>query len=405
MSLPIKIKDILLSKIITVNILILGESLFILLSLFGFLYLYKVKFYAYIFCILSYFITNLLFTLYTYIISIIYLKLNKINKKIKYGLFFGLIILSVSSFSFRNIFALIKKVFLINLIVNSSNMELNILLYILLGFLIPLFGFLLFFKAYKNIIFNLNSTQLNHHMRKNKNIKLKTTIHSLIYKDLKKIIGNSNFKQNFIIGNLIFVIFFIIFYSLLIPNFTDIKKSIVFFIALTSIFPSASIIATCLPQNLISIDGQDLELIKSLPISFYDIMKSKILVAIIINSPLILVSLILNIIFYRNSLLLILLSLIATLLTYGTFVIYSIYIDAKNPNFAWFNSKDLVDDFLKNFKIIGFSALLYIPPYLLNIIFKENYMLILLPTLFNIYLLVTTYNKLKIKMENIFCCK
>ena len=117
-------------------------------------------------------------------------------------------------------------------------------------------------------------------------MKLKTTIHSLIYKDLKKIIGNSNFKQSFIIGNLIFVIFFIIFYSLLIPNFTDIKKSIVLFIALTIIFPSASIIATCLPQNLISIDGQDLELIKSLPISFYDIMKSKILVAIIINSPL-----------------------------------------------------------------------------------------------------------------------
>lgn len=88
-----------------------------------------------------------------------------------------------------------------------------------------------------------------------------------------------------------------------------------------------------------------------------------------------------------------------------TTTFYSLYIDTKNPNFAWFNSKDLVDDFLKNFKIIGFSALLYIPSYLLNIIFKENYMLTLLPTLFNIYLLVTTYNKLKIKMKNIFCCK
>ena len=405
LSLPIKIKDILLSKIITVNILILAESLFILFSFLGILSIYKVKFYAYILCILSYLITNFLFTLYTYIISIIYLKLNKINKKIKYGLFLGLIILSVSSFSFRNIFALIKKVFLINLIVNSSNMELNILLYILLGLLIPLFGFSLFFKAYKNIIFNLNLSQTLHYAEKNNNTKVKTTIHALIYKDLKKIFGNSNFKQNFIIGNLIFIIFFIISYSILIPKLTDIKITIMFFIALTNIFPSASIVSICLTQNLISMDGQDLELIQSLPVDVYNIMKSKIIVAVIINLPLILVSLILNTIFYRNSPLLMFLSLGATLLTYGTFMIYSIYIDAKAPNFTWFNSKDLLDDFFKTFKILGFSAVIYVPLYLLNVIFKGNYFLILLPTLFNLYLLITTYNKFKITIINTFSFK
>ena len=231
-------------------------------------------------------------------------------------------------------------------------MELNVSLYILLGLLILLFGFSLYFKAYKNIIFNLNSSQNLHYAEKNNNTKVKTTIHTLIYKDLKKILGNSNFKQNFIIGNLIFIMFFIISYSILIPKLTDIKVTIMFFIALTNIFPSASIISTCLTQNLISMDGQDLELIQSLPIDVYNIIKSKIIVAVIINLPLILVSLILNTIFYRNSPLLIFLSLGATLLTYGTFMIYSIYIDAKNPNFAWFNSKDLVDDFFKTFKIL-----------------------------------------------------
>lgn len=394
LSLPIKLRDILIAKIFEINFDILFDSFFIILSSFSVFFLYKVNFTFYFFTFVVFIITNFLFTLWIYIFSILYFKLKSSKKLIKYTF---MILLVVSIFIFKSsLFYILKSMFLLNLISNSF------FVYFVISLMLILLGFLLFFKSYKSTLFNINIH--NQKIKKSKKLKSKNTglIKSLALKDLKKIIGNPSFRLGLIFGTLMYALFLFIMTPLLQPIFKAPNGIVTSFIFLTMLLPSMMFFASRLPQILFSIDSPELDFISSLPIPHKDILKSKFLVAAIINIPSFLIT-ILNFIFiYKTSILLILLMSLSTILTCAAFIMIAFYYDLKNINLFWFNSKELIEDYNKLFKILSFSLISQMPFYILSTLFKGNYILLIIPTLIHIFYMIKFYKKIIILSKDFY---
>ena len=236
----------------------------------------------------------------------------------------------------------------IELITNFNFLTLLKFIMINLGFLILIIIFI--GKVYFNINSNVKSIKIG---KKNTNFKIKASspTKAIIKKEFNRFVNSTVFITNagfglvlFIIGCIFIVLKFDSLNDLLKNNeipitFENIKNFmpvILFgFVCFTSFM-------TSITSSMISFEGKSFSILKSLPISSYKIVKSKVLAALLIMIPCILLGDIVVFIKYKFNLISIILILIASILLPLISETIGIIVNLKYPKMDAKNDTEIV---------------------------------------------------------------
>lgn len=273
-----------------------------------------------------------------------FIKSNKIKNIILFILF---LTFTIGTFLFTfndNMFMLLEVIsnnanliyYPINFAVNAlAHYSFNNLIIFLVINIIP-FLITIFILEKTYFIFNNKKVKKR---RKNKTVNLKRSNHiiTLTKYEFKKYFNNIQYVLNTIIGKILFVIFTI----LIVTNINQLEDDIInnfnefiyLIIAALSIF---ALTMTSTTTATISLDKNELWLLKSSPINVKDIFISKILIDLTFNIISVLISVVFMVIFISKINLIMLLLLILFLIIISTHnAILGLILNLKLPKFDW----------------------------------------------------------------------
>ena len=249
-----------------------------------------------------------------------------------------------------------------------------------------LIGQLFYFK----IISDSRNFRKVKRIKGNIEIKQSKPIISLVKKELKRYSNSAVFMFNtsfgLIIGLIITLVLCLKGKSMIIGLFSsfgisgNVGVNILFFgIILFTLF------STSISSSSISLEGKSINITKSLPIDYKDILKSKILMCFIIEAPFALISLILFIIFYKVSIMFILeiFILIFMIILFNSVV--GLLINLKYPKLNCNNDTEVVKQSMSSLvsTFIGFGSFFLI---MIIVVIMNRYFNLL--TIVGVYLII-----------------
>ena len=254
-------------------------------------------------------------------------------------------------------------------------------------------------KFYFKINSRLKSITTTHHKKENIDnlvIKQNSQIKSLIKKELNTFFKIPVFIINAGFALVLFIIATIVIsikFNSIIPILTseqsglNISKELIMnhipiFIFLLILITSYT---TSITNSVISLEGKNINILKSLPINSKTILISKVLAALMITTPVLLIGNIILIIRFKvtiiESFLLLILSILVPLISH----FIGIIVNLKYPNFNWENSTEVVKQSTSSFISVIIGMLLLMISVVIVINSMENVstrVLLLVATLF-----------------------
>lgn len=411
MSLPIKTKDVIISRLLLIYIYNLFISLIVLIpNLLVYIKYVNPPFIFYILYLISFLVIGLIPTILSTIIgsviayfSSFFKKRNIVNIILSLVIVFGFMYFNstmgtytVEQFTdigvkmvdmFNRIYPLTKVYN--NIIENNSLISLMLFILISIG-LSTIFVYVLH-KNYSHLNSFLSGTKTKN------NYKVKITFNSssksLYKRELKRYFSSSIYVLNTIIGPILLIIGSIyislkgVENLLALMNFDaslDILSKLPFAVAVVLALSSTT-------SSSISLEGNNLWIIKSLPVKARDVFKSKILVNLTILIPgVIISSTILSIFLKLNAERIILLFMISIIYAFLTSFI-GLLINAYFPKFDYTNDTQVVKQSLAVLLTMLACAAISIIPIVINI---NIYIIIAILIIILIVLRYIVYNKL-----------
>ena len=271
---------------------------------------------------------------------------------------------------------------------------LDLLKFIIINIIIFIVAIFILSKFYFKINSRLKSVTTSNNKKKNINnvvIKSHSQTRSLIRKELDTFFKIPVFIINagfalvlFIILVIIILIKFDIIIPILISEETGLglTKDLIFnnLSILILILISLTSFMTSITNSVISLEGKNINILKSLPIKVEKILMSKVLAALVITTPVLLIGNILLIIKFKisiiESLLLIILSILIPLVSH----FIGIIINLKYPKFDWDSSSEVVKQSTSSFisVMIGMILLVMSVFIIMSLIDKISAILILI---------------------------
>ena len=251
---------------------------------------------------------------------------------------------------------------------------LDLLKFIIINIIIFIVAIFILSKFYFKINSRLKSVTTSNNKKKNINnvvIKSYSQIRSLIKKELDTFFKIPVFIINagfalvlFIILVIIILIKFDIIIPILISEETGLglTKDLIFnnLSILIFILISLTSFMTSITNSVISLEGKNINILKSLPIKVEKILMSKVLAALVITTPVLLIGNILLIIKFKisiiESLLLIILSILIPLVSH----FIGIIINLKYPKFDWDSSSEVVKQSTSSFISVMMGMILLV---------------------------------------------
>ena len=224
----------------------------------------------------------------------------------------------------------------------------NIITFIKL-LLVNIIPFILFILIAKKYYFNIISNSKNHYKSKNSkvNIIVRKPLISLIIKELKRYFSSTVYMFNTAFG---FILVFVVSIAGAIKGKTAVielfkaygisDKAPIEMIIYCLIFIALSM--TSISSSSISLEGRTINYTKSLPINYKDVLKSKILSCLIIELPLILISIVVFTIGFHINLIYVILFI---LISIGVILVNAnigLLINLKHAKLDWNNETEVV---------------------------------------------------------------
>lgn len=259
----------------------------------------------------------------------------------------------------------INRIYPLAALYTKAVIQLN-LLSMITFMLASLLAFLLFSLAVGKAFVKINSTIMTGRYRadyKLRELKNSSPLMALYRKEIKRYFASTSYVMNTGFGMVILLIFAIAlpFIDLdALVGEMQIKGTLQDFLP---VIISFCIATSCTTMASVSIEGKNLWIIKSLPVSAAKIFASKILVNLTILAPAVFASLLMGITMqlpFINGLLLVL-----TAVSFSIFIsIYGLVINLSFPNLSWSNETVVVKQstatMISTFSGLGFTAVLYL---------------------------------------------
>ena len=397
---PVKFKDLFFAKIVKfyINILILNSFMMLsyvfngLLTKEGILY--------YVLAMLTYLLTIMIFIVAAYIITFLYYQIailkNKILKTVIYTGFVVIAMLAIFKTSLLNDIFLLDFLFSRYKIVAFK----DIIMIIILG-IIVIGIFILLFKLtrgkYEDILGNINSSTT---VYKEKKYKKSSIVKALVIYDIKKTLRNKVVFRSAIIGFIMIFGMAIISLSLIGQTFAEKNKAtlLLLYIMYGQIIASSIIISFI----AFSKSGMDEGAILSMPVSYKEYVRSRIISTGIINIVAGGIIGITSVVFYKQGIDFIILVIISVILSSIAFGMMGLYDDFKKPNLYWVTEDDLVGNLYGEFFMqVGLSSLMTLPLYVLSpqVKWLSLYPISVLYILINIGITIIYYKMIQKKVE------
>lgn len=248
----------------------------------------------------------------------------------------------------------------------------NNIVSILIFLLVPIALFYIFIKAINKFYIRINNNLTSFKKKSNyKLTKLKgnTPLVGLYKKELKRYFSSVNYVMNTAIGALMLtlsILGIVIFGGSSIDSLLDMPG---FSTTLASIGPliiGAFCMFNCSTHSSISLEGKNLWIIKSMPVSVKEVFLSKIMVNLTILVPTILINSTVFNLYLKPSLPIILLMYITPLIYSLLISILGIVINMHFPNFTWKNEIKVIKQSLASFLALFIGMVIGIIPIIIK---------------------------------------
>lgn len=399
MSLPIKRSTVIISKILMLYVMsFIFTILFMIPAFIAYVttidvsIIFYIKFFVTLFIIpiVPLIISSIIGTIITGISSR-FNKKNIVNYIVTIGFFIGIMYLS---FSLENI-TTIDMVNIAKSMIDSFNsiypltntyisiITTNDMVPFLIFLLVPGVLFYLFILVINKFYIRINNNLTSY--KKKSNYKLarenkNTPLIALYKKELKRYFASVNYVMNTAMGALMLTLSIV---GIVIMGGEKIEALLEisgFAVAISNIGPliiGAFCMLNCSTHSSISLEGKNLWIIKSLPVSIKEVFLSKIMVNLTILIPTILInSTVLNI-FLKPSLLIAILMYITPIIYALLISILGIVINVHFPNFEWKNEIKVIKQSLASFLALFIGMIIAVIPFIITYTMAPiNYVLV-----------------------------
>lgn len=282
-------------------------------------------------------------------------------------------------------------------IINICSLKDFFLFVLVSGVLLLLFIFILnkFYEIINNKLKESNLTSFVYKKSKKTNV-----LKALYHKEIKRYFSSPNYVLNTAMGSILLTLVTIIYAFmggdkvealLQTPGLIDMINN------LCPLIITLFCLMNCSTYASISLEGKNLWIIKTIPVSALEIFKAKILVNLTILIPTIIINSTILIFIIKGSFIIYLFMILIALLASFFISLLGLYINIKNPVFDWKNEITVIKQGMSSFLTIFSGLILGIIIILIgnNISFNIIYYYLIIMIVFTItdYLLITYFNK------------